>query len=155
MRLLLSSMRLLLTCLVVAAPVWGDGGCGAKIPLDMLDTTITRQLELMLPRDLYKAFTHYYFGDHIDWEELESFSIAAQVEDEVETAARRLNEAFLKTVAMRSRDPDPFIHEPIFRSPENVNNLWVSEVALASAISVLIVDQVNIFANGGILQQDG
>merc|ERR1712106_315607 len=40
-------------------------------------------------------------------------------------------------------------------APENVNNLWISEVALASASSVFIGDQLNIFISGGIIKEAG
>ena len=96
------------------APVWGDTDCGGKtLPLELMDNTIVRyagnyyhgadcfscrQLEMVLPSELYKSFTHYYFGDHIEWEELENYSIAAEVEDEVEKMASSLHREFLAWV---------------------------------------------------------
>ena len=154
------------------APVWGDTDCGGKtLPLELMDNTIVRyannyyhgsdcfscrQLEMVLPSELYKSFAHYYFGDHIEWEELENYSIAAEVEDDVEEMASSLHREFLAWVERGSKKPiEPFRYYPFFRSPKNVNNLWVSEVALASIASVLPADQFNIFLNGGILSTEG
>ena len=37
---------------------------------------------MFLPPELYSGFTYYYYyyGDHIEWKRLESFSVAAEVE---------------------------------------------------------------------------
>jgi len=139
------------------APVLGDAGCGqGNNPLAMLDTTFISHLELVLPRNIYRSFVDYYFGDHIDWKKLESYSIAAEVEDEVDEIAASAHEGLLRWVERGSRKPiRKFRYEPVFRSPSNVNNLWVSEVTLASVLSVIMADQFNIFLNGGILQEDG
>ena len=116
-----------------------------------------RQLEGILPRKLYRSFTHYYYGDHIEWETLESFSISQHKDkDQLVDLASSLNGAFLHWVEEGSKKPiEPFSYRPIFRAPENVNNLWVSEVGLASAFYMLAVDQFNIFLNGGIISEEG
>jgi len=150
-------MGMLVALLLFLAPVWGDTNCGGNtLPLELMDNTIVRQLEMVLPREIYKSFAHYYFGDHIEWEKLESYSIAAELEDHVEHMASSLHESFLKWVERGSKKPiEPFVYYPFFRSPRNVNNLWVSEVAFASVSAVLPTDQFNIFLNGGILSEEG
>jgi len=67
-----------------------------------------------------------------------------------------INRGFKEWVKDGSKEPiKPFSFRRRFRVPENVNNLWVSEVSLASAKSVFIGDQFNIFLNGGIIKEEG
>jgi len=155
-------MRLYLSCgifCLVVTLAQGDDSCGeAPISLVAVDETIIRQLEMFLPRALYSQFTHYYFGDHIEWERLESFSIAAEVtkEDWLTKNAAFLHAEFLQDVARLSKETiPPFEYDPPFRAFFSVNNRWVSKVALASATSVHTVDQLNIFLNGGMITADG
>ena len=113
---------------------------------------------MFLPRALYSQLTHYYYGDHIEWDRLESFSISVVLEKEdwlIKKAAHQ-HAIFLRNVERGSKKPiEAFRYDPVFREPKNVNNLWVSEVALASATSVFVVDQLNIFMNGGMITEDG
>ena len=106
---------------------------------------------------MYSGFSHYYYGDHIDWEDLHSFNITKDMDKEkLVEAALKIHDNFLEWVEEESKEPiEPFRFEQIFRAPENVNNLWISEVALASASSVFIGDQLNIFISGGIIKEEG
>eukprot|EP00092_Neocalanus_flemingeri_P023028 GFUD01024962.1.p1 GENE.GFUD01024962.1~~GFUD01024962.1.p1 ORF type:complete len:530 (+),score=98.57 GFUD01024962.1:222-1592(+) len=103
------------------------------------------------------GFSRSYYGDRIPWARLESFSIAEGLDKiELRRTAHELHDRFLARVEMQSMEPiEPFKFRQVFRPPENVNNLWVSEVALASVYYVFGADQLNIFLNGGIIKEEG
>jgi len=141
------------------APAWGNTDCGGKtLPLDLspIVRPIVRPFALVLPREIYN------FGDQIEWEKLESYSIAAKVEDNLEKMASSLHDSFLAWVERGSKKPiKPFRDDQFFilriikhlslDMIKHVNNLWVSEVALASIEFMLRADLFNIVVNGGIL----
>merc|ERR1711970_530388 len=156
-----SMMRILsvvlLHILVVTLAV-GDNGCDTTaIEDNEIVSMVTGTLQGFIPRRVSRSFTHYYYGDHIDWEEKLSYNITEHIDMErLKRGAGRFHDEFLGWVARGSIKPiEPFRHYQLFRAPENVNNLWVSEVALASAMSVFLGDQFNIFLNGGIIKDDG
>ena len=93
---------------------------------------------MFLPPELYSwlFWFPYYYGDHIEWDTLESFSIAAEVEklDWLIKDFAYKHTLCLREVELGSKEPiAPFRYDPLFRAPKHVNNLWVSEVVLASA----------------------
>ena len=68
-----------------------------------------RPFALVLPREIYN------FGDQIEWEKLESYSIAAKVEDNLEKMASSLHDSFLAWVEKGSKKPiKPFRDDQFF-----------------------------------------
>merc|ERR1711970_438868 len=156
-----SMMRILsvvlLHILVVTLAV-GDNGCDTTaIEDNEIVSMVTGTLQGFLPRRISRSFTHYYYGDHIEWDKIQSYNITEHIDiEDLKGHTGRFHDEFLGWVERGSKEPiEPFRFYPIFRAPENVNNLWVSEVALASAMSVFLGDQFNIFLNGGIIKEDG
>jgi len=125
------------------------------------DTTgvsmITGTLRGFIPTRISRSFTHFYYGDHVEWDTMQSLNITELIDiEEVKKAANALQDEFLGWVEEGSQEPiEPFRFSQIFRAPENVNNLWVSELALASVQSTHSMDQFNIFLNGGMIKEDG
>jgi len=151
-------LSLVVLYILVVTLAVGDDACDTKaIEDNEVVSMITGTLQDFIPRRVSRSFTHYYYGDHIDWEEKLSYNLTEHIDMErLKQISGRLHDEFLGWVARGSIKPiEPFRHYQVFRAPENVNNLWVSEVALASAMSVFLGDQFNIFLNGGIIKEDG
>jgi len=157
-RLMMRILSVVLLHILVVTLAVGDDGCDTTaIEDNEIVSMVTGTLQGFLPRRISRSFTHYYYGDHIEWDEIQSYNITEHIDIEnLKRHTGRFHDEFLGWVERGSKEPiEPFIFYPIFRAPENVNNLWVSEVALASAMSVFLGDQFNIFLNGGIIKEDG
>ena len=62
-----------------------------------------------------------------------------------------LYSGLLELVEEESRPPlQNFSHYPVFRAPDNVHDLWLTEVSLASDVSLHFLDKINMVLNGGI-----
>merc|ERR1712001_45410 len=97
-----------------------------------------------------------FLGDHVNWTELESFRISdTKFKAElVETTSEEFDH-FLEWVEENSQPPvEPYQHHHFFRAPDNVNDLWISEVSLASDHIVHGIDKVNMILNGGVFSTE-
>merc|ERR1711910_45447 len=97
-----------------------------------------------------------FFGDHVNWTELESFRISdTKFKAElVETTDEEFTH-FLEWVEENSQPPiEPYQHHHFFRAPDNVNDLWISEVSLASDFIVHGIDKLNMIFNGGVFSTE-
>ena len=62
-----------------------------------------------------------------------------------------LYEGLLELVEEESRPPiENFTHYPVFRAPDNVQDLWLTEISLASDVLLHFLDKINLVLNGGI-----
>merc|ERR1712080_58252 len=138
--LLLSS--LVLTHPVTASPVPGDCDDVEDI-IEMIDNI--------------KIMTEIGLGDHIDWEDLDSYSISGSEwkNDLVEHSNELLKEfkEYIDQNTLMYGD-DPYDHEQFFRPPDNVNDLWVTEVSLASDNIIRWLDKINMALHGGYFSGD-
>jgi hypothetical protein len=110
----------------------------------------------LLPREFYRYGVQHFFGDQVDWAKLESFRISdTKVKTElVETTSEEFSH-FLEWVEENSQPPvEPYEHHRFFRAPDNVNDLWTSEVSLASDQIVHGIDKVNMILNGGVFSTE-
>ena len=102
------------------------------------------------------GYIRNFFGDDINWERFEKFSFANTLSKDWVKIVTFAHERFLQRIEEESKEPiRPFQPDTIFRAPDNVNNLWVSEVALASAYVVHFQDTLNIVLNGGRILSNG
>jgi len=141
--LLLFLSSLVLTYPATANPILGD--CDDM--LEMIDDI----------GDVGSSMAEYGFGDHIDWRELESYSIARSEwrTELVENSNEALEEFkhYIDMNTLQSAD-EPYHHEQFFRPPDNVNDLWVTEVSLASDNIIHWLDKINMALHGGYFTGD-
>eukprot|EP00091_Calanus_sinicus_P001833 TRINITY_DN11860_c0_g1_i1.p1 TRINITY_DN11860_c0_g1~~TRINITY_DN11860_c0_g1_i1.p1 ORF type:complete len:124 (-),score=15.71 TRINITY_DN11860_c0_g1_i1:53-424(-) len=120
-------MRLSLSCgflWLVVALAQGDDSCGqAPNGPSYIEKAILWQLHMFLPIEQYTLFIFAYFyyshGDHIGWDRLESFIIAAvwEKQDWLIQEAANMHEQFLWKVERGSKKPiEPFRYRPLFRA---------------------------------------
>ena len=65
-----------------------------------------------------------------------------------------LHSGLLELVEEESRTPiENFTHYPVFRAPDNVHDLWLTEVSLASDVVLHFFDKINMVLNGGIFSE--
>jgi len=135
--------------------VCGDADTSFLNPESILGTVKT-QLSAFIPYDVYRMVAKYSMGDHIDWETWESYRIPeAQWKLALVEELEEVYDHFLETIERDSQPPiEPYQHWQLFRAPDNVNDLWLSEVSLASDDTVHTIDKVNIILNGGIFSEE-
>merc|ERR1711971_1108040 len=110
----------------------------------------------MLPREFYSYGLQQFFGDHVDWTSLESFKISdTKLKTELVETTNEEFDHFLEWVEEKSQPPvEPYEHVQFFRAPDNVNDLWTSEVSLASDQIVHGIDKLNMILNGGVFSTE-
>merc|ERR1711971_932559 len=110
----------------------------------------------MLPREFYSYGLQQFFGDHVDWTSLESFKISdTKLKTELVETTNEEFDHFLEWVEEKSQPPvEPYNHVQFFRAPDNVNDLWTSEVSLASDQVVHGIDKANMILNGGVFSTE-
>ena len=91
-------------------------------------------------------------GDHIDWSTLEAYRISdAAWKRELVEEAEDIFSNIVAAVEERSTPPvEPYDHWQLFRAPDNVNDLWLSKVSLASDLLVHSLDKANMVLNRGV-----
>merc|ERR1712055_1005107 len=110
----------------------------------------------LVPREFYRYGVQQFFGDHVDWANVESFRISDTKwkRELVETVSEEFDH-FLEWVERNSQPPvEPYEHWRFFRAPDNVNDLWTLEVSLASDHIVHGIDKVNMILNGGVFSTE-
>merc|ERR1712233_6793 len=115
-----------------------------------------RWISDLLPREFYRFGLQHFFGDHVNWTSLESYKISETKwkRELVETVSEEFDH-FLEWVERNSQPPvEPYEHWRFFRAPDNVNDLWTSEVSLASDHIVHGIDKVNMILNGGVFSTE-
>ena len=97
-----------------------------------------------------------FFGDHIDWERLHQFNMPELYDTkDIGRESIKIADDIKEDIAFHSRPPiEEFSFDQIFRAPLNAQNLWNTEIALASPAILIPLDQINIFMNGGNLSVD-
>jgi hypothetical protein len=109
--------------------------------------------ELKVYWEMAKMMIISRYGDYISWDKLREVNLTSIAKD-ARRASTRFHDGFLEDVKRRSTPPiEKFCFTPIFRSPDDVNDLWVPEIAIASSHIVRGLDQVNFFLNGGVLSE--
>ena len=110
----------------------------------------------ILPREFYRYGVQHLFGDHVDWTSLESFRISdTKLKTELVETTNEEFDHFLEWVEEQSQPPvEPYDHIQFFRAPDNVNDLWISEVSLASDQIVHGIDKLNMILNGGVFSTE-
>jgi len=110
----------------------------------------------ILPREFYRYGVQHLFGDHVDWTSLESFRISdTKLKTELVETTNEEFDHFLEWVEEKSQPPvEPYHHIQFFRAPDNVNDLWTSEVSLASDQIVHGIDKLNMILNGGVFSTE-
>jgi hypothetical protein len=106
----------------------------------------------LVPREVYRMAIKHRYGDHVDWITLENYSIAdSWWRRELVGEADELFTSFIELVNETSLQPlQPYTHFQLFRAPDSINDLWITEVSLASDYILHGIDKVNIVLNGGI-----
>jgi len=108
-------------------------------------------------QDFGSTTAEYGFGDHIDWKDWESYSIASSdLRKNIVENSNELVEAFKDYIEMNTlmSENEPYHHEQLFRPPDNVNDLWVTEVSLASDHEMMWLDKINMALHGGYFTGD-
>ena len=97
-----------------------------------------------------------FFGDHIDWERLHQFNMPELYDTkDIGRESIKIADDIKEDIAYHSKPPiEEFSFDQIFRAPLNAQNLWNTEIALASPAILVPLDQINIFMNGGNLSVD-
>ena len=97
-----------------------------------------------------------YFGDHIDWEELHQFNMPELYDTKnIAQESIKIANDIKEDIEFHSRPPiEEFSFYRIFRASIDAQNLWNSEIALASPYFLVPLDQLNMFMNGGNLSVD-
>merc|ERR1712055_17964 len=110
----------------------------------------------LVPREFYRYGVQQFFGDHVDWANVESFRISdTKMKTELVELTNEEFGHFLEWVEENSQPPvEPYEHPRVFRPPDNVNDLWYSEVSLASDHIVHGIDKVNMLLNGGVFSTE-
>merc|ERR1712037_40547 len=110
----------------------------------------------LLPREFYRYGIQNFFGDHVNWTVLESFRISdTKIKTEMVELTNEEFNHFLEWVEENSQPPvEPYEHPQVFRPPDNVNDLWYSEVSLASDQVVHGIDKANMILNGGVFSTE-
>jgi len=106
----------------------------------------------LVPRDVYRLGIQRSMGDHVDWSKLEAYRISdAAWKRELVEEVDDIFTKFLEAVEEWSKPPTkPYEHSQLFRAPDNVNDLWLSEVSLASDLLVHSLDKANMVLQGGV-----
>jgi len=101
-------------------------------------------------------YQKYFFGDHIDWDELESYDIIeSEWKKSLVNESKKIHDEVLDYLETEAKPPvKEYNHTSIFRAPDNVNDLWLTEISLASDKASHIVDKLNILANGGMFSSE-
>jgi len=108
-------------------------------------------------KDFGSTMAEFGFGDHIDWEYLESYSIAgAEWKNKLVENLNGLLEELKNYIEMNTLlcQDELYEHDQLFRLPANGNNWWVAEVSLASDNIIHWLDKLNIALNGGYFSGD-
>jgi len=94
-----------------------------------------------------------YFGDHIDWDALDGFSMAKVYDTKnIKMESHKIADDIKTDIEYHSRPPlEEFSFERVFLAPLSVQNEWNSAIARGSAGALIATDQTNIFFNGGNL----
>jgi len=134
-----------------ANPISEEDNCATSNNLGQEIWSLKESVSNMIPRDAYMMALKYGFGDHINWESLESYSIVSakwkkDLVDEMDEIYRH----FKELVKRHSNYSTPYHHWHLFRAPDNVNDLWLTEVSLSSDPQVHFFDKINMVLNGGI-----
>ena len=113
---------------------------------------LLRSVSSLVPRDVYRLVIQRSMGDHIDWSTLEAYRISdAAWKRELVEEAEDIFSNIVAAVEERSTPPvEPYDHRQLFRAPDNVNDLWLSEVSLASDLLVHSLDKANMVLNRGV-----
>jgi len=149
-----------LACCLLDLLVVAKAAPQCKIKSDGLWTMKEQMLNNFLPREFRREFYRYglgrYFGDHVDWANLEAFRISeSKLKPELVEVIDEEFSHFLEWVQNKSHPPvEPYEHWQFFRAPDNVNDLWISEVSLASDHIVHGIDKVNMILNGGVFSTE-
>merc|ERR1711953_779967 len=149
-----------LACCLLDLLVVAKAAPQCKIKSDGLWTMKEQMLNNFLPREFRREFYRYglgrFFGDHVDWANLEAFRISeSKLKPELVEVVDEEFSHFLEWVQNKSHPPvEPYEHWQFFRAPDNVNDLWISEVSLASDHIVHGIDKVNMILNGGVFSTE-
>merc|ERR1711962_12059 len=149
-----------LACCLLDLLVVAKAAPQCKIKSDGLWTMKEQMLNNFLPREFRREFYRYglgrFFGDHVDWANLEAFRISeSKLKPELVEVIDEEFSHFLEWVQNKSHPPvEPYEHRQFFRAPDNVNDLWISEVSLASDHIVHGIDKVNMILNGGVFSTE-
>merc|ERR1712080_216773 len=142
-------LLLLLSSLVLTHPV-----TASPVPGDCDDMESVEDIIEMI--DNIKIMTEIGLGDHIDWEDLDSYSISgSEWKDDLVEQSNELKE-FKEYIDQNTLiyGDDPYHHRQFFRPPDNVNDLWVTEVSLASDNIIRWLDKINMALHGGYFSGD-
>ena len=103
-----------------------------------------------------------YYGDNIPWDDLRSVDFMDMVffgdKNTIELKANMLADMQAQDIAEKKKMVDQGRRmscrtrgncKPLIEAPNQVQDLWAREIALISAHAVHVMDQVNIFLNGG------
>ena len=97
-----------------------------------------------------------YFGDHIDWAELQQFNMPELYDSkDIARESIKIADEIQEDIEFHSTPPiEEFFFPDPFTPPLNAQNMWNTEIALGSAAVMIPLDQINIFMNGGNLSVD-
>ena len=100
-----------------------------------------------------------YYGDNIPWDDLRSWDIVGAFDKNmIEIQANILADSLAQDIAEKKKMVDQGRRmscrtrgncQPLIEAPDQVQEYWAREIALISAQAVHVMDQVNIFLNGG------
>lgn len=100
-----------------------------------------------------------YYGDNIPWDGLRSVDFTDIFDKNmIELQANILADTLAQDIAEKKKMVDQGRRmscrtrgncRPLIEAPDRVQELWAREIALISAQAVHVMDQVNIFLNGG------
>jgi len=104
----------------------------------------------------YRSALKYFYGDHVDWDGLLAYKISdARWKKSLVKEADEAHQKFLEFIEEHSKPPvEEYQHFQLFRPPNNVNDLWTTEVSIASDMILHYFDKINMIINGGIISKE-
>ena len=109
-------------------------------------------------KDVIESFGEYY-GDNIPWDDLRSLDFVGEFDEKmIQFQANIMADGLAQDIAEKKKMVDQGRRmscstrgncRPLIEAPDKVQELWAGQIALNSAKAVHIMDQVNIFLNGG------
>ena len=109
-------------------------------------------------KEVIESFGEYY-GDNIPWDDLRSVDFVREFDEKmIQLQANMLADGLAQDIAEKKKMVEQGRRmscrtrgncRPLIEAPDHVQDLWAAEIALNSAKAVHVMDQVNIFLNGG------
>ena len=109
-------------------------------------------------KELIESFGEYY-GDNIPWDDLRSVDFVREFDEKmIQLQANMLADGLAQDIAEKKKMVEQGRRmscrtrgncRPLIEAPDYVQDLWAAEIAINSAKAVHVMDQVNIFLNGG------